>query len=503
MRRHLGTFLRENLLGLSLTMIGLLCLAASVVIHVGEPGRFPGFAFADGQSLSGPEFDDLERQNRAYEKIAQTVTPAIVNIRTTQVIRLQQSPFFADPFFRQFFGDMFGGVPREQREHSLGSGVILTPDGYIITNHHVIAKATEIEVMLSDKRTFRAKLVGADPRSDVAVIKIEGKDLPTVPWGDSNTLKPGAIVMAFGNPFGLSFTVTRGSVNAVGRSGLGIEDYEDFIQTDAAINPGNSGGALVNVRGQVVGINTAILSPTQGPRGQGGWAGVGFAIPSNTARHIMESLIKTGKVQRGYMGITPGDLNPALARQFKVPDVGGVLVNQVEPNSPAEKAGLRQGDVIRTLNGQKVDGVARFRALVAGMNPGSVVTLGILRDGQPETIKVTLAEQPTTIAGADGGQALIEGTLRGIMVQNLTPSIREQLGLRPSTRGVVIADLDPSAPAAQAGLQPGDVIQSINRQPVTSVAEFNRLASEVTGEVLLYVNRQGSSGFVTVTPDGE
>jgi serine protease Do len=230
---------------------------------------------------------------------------------------------------------------------------------------------------------------------------------------------------------------------------------------------------------------------------------VGFAIPSNTARHIMESLIKTGKVQRGYLGITPGDLNPALARQFKVPDVGGVLVNQVEPNSPAEKAGLRQGDVIRTLNGQKVDGVARFRALVAGMNPGSVVTLGILRDGQPETIKVTLAEQPTTIAGADGGQALIEGTLRGIMVQNLTPSIREQLGLRPSTRGVVIADLDPSAPAAQAGLQPGDVIQSINRQPVTSVAEFNRLASEVTGEVLLYVNRQGSSGFVTVTPDGE
>jgi serine protease Do len=505
MRRDLKTFLRENFLGLSLTMIGLLCLAGSIVIHEGEPGHFfPGFAFADGQSLSGPEFDELEKQNRAYEKIAQTVTPAIVNIRTTQVIRVQQSPFFADPFFRQFFGDMFGqGIPREQREHALGSGVILSAEGYIITNNHVIAKASEIEVMLSDKRTFKAKLVGADTRSDIAVIKIDGTNLPTVPWGDSSTLKPGAIVMAFGNPFGLSFTVTRGSVNAVGRSGLGIEDYEDFIQTDAAINPGNSGGALVNVRGQVVGINTAILSPTQGPGGQGGWAGVGFAIPSNTAKHIMESLIKTGKVQRGYMGITPGDLNPALARQFKVPDVSGVLVNQVEPNGPADKAGLKQGDVIRTMNGQTVDGMPRFRALVAGMSPGTAITLGILRDGKPETIKITLAEQPATVAGADGGQALTEGTLRGIMVQNLTPSIREQLGLPPSTRGVVISDLDQNAPAAQAGLQPGDVIQSVNRQPVASVEEFNHLATGAKGEVLLRVNRQGQSAFVVISPDGE
>jgi serine protease Do len=500
------TFLRENLLGLSLTLIGLLCLVSAAMMYRGGPGHFPGFALADGQSLSGSEFDELEKQNRAYEKIAQTVTPAIVNIRTTQVIRVQQSPYFADPFFRQFFGDMFGqpGIPREQREHALGSGVIISTEGYIITNNHVIAKATEIEVMSSDKRTFKAKLVGADPRSDIAVIKIEGKDLPTVPWGDSNVLKPGAIVMAFGNPFGLSFTVTRGSVNAVGRSGLGIEDYEDFIQTDAAINPGNSGGALVNVRGQVVGINTAILSPTQGPGGQGGgWAGVGFAIPSNTARHIMESIIKTGKVQRGYMGITPGDLNPALARQFKVPDVAGVLVNQVEANGPADKAGLKQGDVIRTLNGQTVDGVGRFRALIAGLSPGTQITLEILRDGKTETIKITLVEQPATMAGPDGGQALTEGTLRGIMVQNLTPPIREQLGLPPSTRGVVISDIDPNSPAAQAGLQPGDVIQGVNKLAVTSVEEFNRFAAQAKGEVLLRVNRQGQSAFVVITPDGE
>ena len=505
MRRDMKTFLRENFLGISLTMIGILCLAVAAMLHWAGPGYFPGFALADGPGLSGPEFDDLEKQNRAFEKIAQTVTPAIANIRTTQVIRVQQSPFFADPFFRQFFGDMFGqyGVPREQREHSLGSGVILSRDGYIITNHHVIAKATEIEVMMSDKRIFKAKVIGADPRSDVAVIKIEGKDLPIVPWGDSDSLKPGAIVMAFGNPFGLSFTVTRGSVNAVGRSGLGIEDYEDFIQTDAAINPGNSGGALVNVHGQVVGINTAILSPSQGQGGQGGWAGVGFAIPSNTARHIMESLIKTGKVQRGYIGINAGDLNPALARQFKVPDVGGVLVNQVEPNGPADKAGLKQGDVIRTFNGQKLDGTARFRALIAAASPGSSVTLEILRDGKPENIKVTLDVQPATVAGVDGGSAMTEGTLRGIMVQNLTPSIREQLGLPPSTTGVVISDLDPNAPAGQAGLQPGDVVQSINRRPVGTVEDFTEMAAQAKGEVLLRVNRQGRSAFVVINPDGE
>jgi len=506
MRREWRVLLRENFLGLSLTLIGLLCLSLAGILYMG-PGRFPQFALADGQELRGPEFDELEKQNRAYEKIAETVTPAIVNIRTTQVIKVRQSPFFNDPFFRQFFGDMFGqsGIPREQREHALGSGVIVSADGYIVTNNHVISKATEIEVMLSDKRTFKAKLVGADPRSDVAVIKVEGKNLPTVPWGDSSTLKPGAIVMAFGNPFGLSFTVTRGSVNAVGRSGLGIEDYEDFIQTDAAINPGNSGGALVNVRGQVVGINTAILSPTQGPGGQGGWAGVGFAIPSNATRRILESLIKTGKVQRGYLGITPGDLNPALAREFKVPDIAGVLVNQVEPGSPADKAGVKQGDVLRTLNGQTVDGTARFRSLVAGMNPGSEITLGILRDGKAETIKVTLGEQPASMAGPGGGgrQTPSEGTLRGIAVQDLTPSIRDQLGLHPNVRGVVISDLDPDSPAAAAGLQPGDVIQSINREPVNSVADFNRLAGRASGDVLLRVNRQGNSAFVAVSPGQE
>jgi len=382
----------------------------------------------------------------------------------------------------------------------LGSGVIVSPEGYIVTNSHVIAKATEIEVMLADKRTFKAKVVGADPRTDVGVIKIDGKGLPTVPWGDSASLKVGAIVMAFGNPFGLNFTVTRGIVSAVGRSGLGIEQYEDFIQTDAPFNPGNSGGALINVRGQVIGINTAILSPTQGPGGQGGWTGVGFAIPSNLVKHAMESLIKTGKVSRGYLGLAVGDLNPALARQFKVPDLSGVLINQVEPGAPAEKGGLKQGDVIRTLNGQTVDGADRFRSLVAGANPGSEMTLGILREGQPLTLKVSLSEQPGGAAGGGAGKPSSESTLRGITAQELTPSIREQLGLSPQTRGVVISDLEEDSPAAQQGLQPGDVIESINRQPVRSLEEFDRMAAQATGDVLLRVNRQGSSAFVVVSP---
>jgi serine protease Do len=378
------------------------------------------------------------------------------------------------------------GIPREEREHALGSGVIVSPDGYIVTNNHVIARASEIEIMLNDKRVFKGKVVGADPRTDVAVVKIDAKNLPTASWGDSSTLKVGAIVLAFGNPFGLNFTATSGIVSAVGRSGLGIEQYEDFIQTDAAINPGNSGGALVNARGQVVGINTAILSASQGMQGEGGSNGVGFAIPSNIVEHVMDSLIKTGKVSRGYMGITLGDLTPALAREFKVPDVSGALVNEVVPASPADKGGLTQGDVIRAYNGQTIDNRARFQSMVAGTDPGTEVTLGILRDGNPLTLKLTLGEQ-----------------LRGISVQDLTPSIREQLGLPTNTRGVVITELDPSSPAAQAGLQTCDVIESVNRQPVNSVSEFNRLTARAKGDTLLRVNRQGNSAFVAISPDGE
>jgi serine protease Do len=391
-------------------------------------------------------------------------------------------------------------IPREQRQRALGSGVIVSPDGYIVTNNHVVAKATEIQVSLSDKRTFKGKIVGADPQTDVAVIKIEASGLPVVPFGDSNQLKVGDTVMAFGNPFGQWFTVTRGIVSALGRSGMGIEGFENFIQTDAAINPGNSGGALVNVRGQVVGINTAILSGNSGPGGEGGSVGIGFAIPSSMAKHVMEDLIKTGKVTRGYLGIHPSNLSPDLAKQFKAPDTAGALVEDVSAGGPADKAGIKNGDVIRKLNGQQIDDAGQLTALITNLNPGAEANLDILREGQPVTIKVTLGERPAE-ASLRGGGTVQEGTLRGITVQNLTPSFREQLGLPGNTTGVVIAELTPDSPAAQQGLQPGDVIEGINRQPVRTVADFNRLAAQAKGQTLLRVNRQGNGAFVVISPD--
>lgn len=478
-------------------------LGLSFVLYQGS-NLFPGFALAQSKGLEGPDIDFLERQNQAYERIAKNVTPAIVAIESTQVIKVQQSPFLNDPFFRQFFGNMFPQVPREQREHALGSGVIVSADGYIVTNNHVIAKATEIEVDLSDKRSFKGKVVGADPQTDIAVVKIDGANLPTAPFGDSSQLKVGDIVMAFGNPFGQYFTVTRGSVSALGRSGNRIEGQngiEDFIQTDAAINPGNSGGALVNVRGQVIGINTAILSGNSGPGGEGGFVGIGFAIPSNMAKHVMEDLIKSGKVSRGYLGVQIRDLSDDLAKQFKVPDRLGALAEDVTPGGPADKAGLKNGDVIRKLNGQTIEDSGQLTVQVTSLSPGSVATLDIIRDGQPMTIKVTLGERPSDLSARAGGGGVQEGTLRGMQVQNLTPSIRDQFGLPPSVNGVIITQLDPNSPAAQNGLQEGDVIESINRQPVRNVGDFNRLAPQAKGQVLLRVNREGQGQFVVISPD--
>jgi serine protease Do len=456
---------------------------------------------AQGKGLDGPDIDALERQNQAYERIAKAVTPAIVAIQSTQVIKVQQSPFMNDPFFRQFFGNNFPQIPREQREKALGSGVIVSPEGYIVTNNHVVAKATKISVTLSDKRTFEGKVVGADPQTDVAVVKIEGSGLPTAPFGNSDQLKVGDTVMAFGNPFGQYFTVTRGSVSALGRSSGQIEELQNFIQTDAAINPGNSGGALVNVRGQVVGINTAILSGNSGPGGEGGSVGIGFAIPSNMAKHVMEDLIKTGKVSRGYLGVQITDLTDDLAKQFKVPDTSGALAQDVTAGGPAEKAGLKTGDVIRKLNGQPIPDAGQLTAQVTNLSPGSVATLDILRDGQPLTLKVTLGERPSDLNARLGGGSVQQGTLRGIAVQNLTSSLRDEVGIPPNVTGVVIVQLDPNSPAAQYGLQAGDVIEGINRQPVRNVADFNKLAAQAKGQTLLRINRQGNGVFVVISPD--
>jgi serine protease Do len=500
MRANTKQFLRENLFGLSLTFIGVVCLALSGLLYEGRR-VFPQFTLAEGAGLNGQEIDTLEQQNKAYERIAQSVTPAIVAIQSTQVIKVQQSPFMMDPFFRQFFGNMFPfGVPQEQREHALGSGVIVSADGYIVTNNHVVPKAAQIEVILSDHRHFKGKVVGADPQTDIAVIKIDATNLPVVPFGDSGQMKVGDTVMAFGNPFGQYFTVTRGSVSALGRSLADPDKFEDFIQTDAAINPGNSGGALVNVRGQVIGINTAIISGNSGPGGEGSFIGIGFAIPSNTAKHVMEDLIKTGKVTRGYLGVGIDNLTEALAKEFKIPDTSGALVDDVTPGGPADKAGIKDGDVIRKLNGQTVESGEQLTAMVTNVNPGTEVKLDIIRDGQPMSIHVTLGERPANLPVSAGvGKAPSEGALRGVTVQNLTPDIRDQLGLPNNVRGVVVTQVDPSSPAAQA-LAEGDVIEGINRHPVNSIADFNRFAAEAKGQTLLRIIRQGYGQYIVITP---
>jgi serine protease Do len=509
MRRLNKQFLRENLLGLSLVLVGLMCLSLVGVQYFGHRSSTV-FALGDTQGLDGPDINALELQNKAYERIAKEVTPAIVSIQSTQVIKVQQSPFFGDPFFRQFFGDMMPqGIPREQREHALGSGVVVSADGYILTNDHVVRQATTIDVQLSDKRQFKAKVVGADKASDIAVLKISATDLPTAHLGDSETLKVGDIVMAFGNPFGLDFTVTRGAVSALGRSGASIEgrgSLSSFVQTDAAINPGNSGGALVNVHGQVVGINTAILSGNSGPGGEGGFIGIGFAIPINMARHVMEDLVKTGKVSRGYLGAGVTDVTQDFAKQFSAPDTKGAFIQNVTPDGPSAKAGLKAGDIVRKFNGSGVESGDDLVSKVTNAEPGSTATLDILRDGKAMALKVVLGQRPEDLnaqGGPEGGggseKAPSGSALAGVSVQNLTPGIRDQLNVPSSVQGVVVSDVDQNSPAA-GYLSRGDVIESIDRQPVQNIADFNRLAAAAKGQTLLRINRQGSGAYIVITP---
>jgi serine protease Do len=487
-------FSSNNSLGIRLTFIGLLCAAAATITYL-SPSTYSVFALAQDKALDRADINTLQALNKAYERIAQMVTPAIVSIQSTQVVKVQMAPLSP-----QFFGNQ-DQTPREQREHALGSGVLVSADGYILTNNHVIENATSIKVMLSDKRTFTGKVVGADPQTDVAVIKIEGENLPTASLGNSSNLYVGDIVMAFGNPYGLNFTVTRGAVSALNRSEGAIEDIQNFIQTDAPINPGNSGGALVDVRGEVVGINTAILSGQSGPGEGGGSVGIGFAIPINMAKHVMEDLVKSGKVSRGYLGAQIQSLDEGLAHAFAVPDTSGALVENVSPGGPADNAQLKNGDVIRKYNGQAVTDAGQLIALVTDTIPGTVATLDILRDGKSLNVKITLGERPSALGvHASLGKPPAQGTLGGVSVQSLTPELREQLGVPPGTQGVVISNLDPSSPAAQSGIRQGDVIESINRQPVHSVADFERLAAEAKADTLLRINRQGSGAFVVVSP---
>jgi serine protease Do len=448
---------------------------------------------------SGVSGEALPSGTTSFAPVLKPVLSAVVNISSSKVVKTPQgqNPFFSDPFFRQFFGGQFPGgqEPREQKEQSLGSGVIVSPKGYILTNNHVVDGATDIKVFLPDKRQFKGTVVGTDPKTDVAVVKIDATDLPTITFGDSSKIQVGDLAFAVGDPFGIGETATMGIVSATGRNGLDIEDYEDFIQTDASINPGNSGGALVNARGELIGINTAILS-----RG-GGNQGIGFAIPINMARHVMDEILKNGKVVRGYIGVIIQEVTPGLAKAFNVPEGKGALIGDVTAGGPAAKAGLQKGDVIEALNGQTVSNINSLRLEIASMAPGTVVHLKVLRNGQEREVAVTLGQLPEKEAQTAPGESNEGSPMSGVQVDELTPSIANELGISPATKGVVVTQVDGESPAADAGLRRGDVIEQINRHQVTSVSEFNRLVTEAGKQTLvLLVNRGGTTSFVVVQP---
>lgn len=438
-----------------------------------------------------------------FSAVAAKDVPAIVNIASTKIVRSpeggQMSPFFSDPFFRQFFGDQFTPqqqMPREQREHSLGSGVIVSPDGYVLTNNHVVDGADDIKVTLGDKRDFKARVIGTDPRTDIAVLKLEAKGLPVLVFGDSSKVRVGDFALAIGNPFGLNQTVTMGIVSATGRGNLGIEDYEDFIQTDASINPGNSGGALVNVNGELIGINTAILSG-----GGGGNQGIGFAIPINMARQVMDQILTQGKVIRGYLGAWIQPVTPQIAKAFGLSKAQGALLGDVEPAGPAGKSGLQKGDIVLEMDGQPITDTREFRLKIAMMKPGTTVKVRVFHNGTEREVPVVLGALPAKAASGQSEAGALSAALQGISVDELTPQIARQLGLPPKIQGVVVTSVQPGSAAAEADLRRGDVIQEVNRKPVHSVSEFSNAISLLGKQnVLLLINRGGNTLYVVVEP---
>jgi serine protease Do len=434
-----------------------------------------------------------------FSSVLKPALPAVVNIHTSKIVKQRQgmNPFGNDPMFRQFFGDQVPqGKAQPEREQSLGSGVILTPDGTIVTNNHVIDGASDIKVQLSDKREFQAKLIGTDPKTDVAVLKIDASGLPTLPLGDSSALHVGDLVFAIGDPFGIGETATMGIVSATGRGGLQIEQYEDFIQTDASINPGNSGGAMIDLHGNLVGINTAILTG-----GGGGNQGVGFAIPISLAKNVMDQILTHGKVVRGYLGVYIQDVDPKIAKAFGLEQAGGALVGDVSPDTPAARAGLKKGDVILKLNGEPVDSRNQLTLRVSQTPPGTSVKLGVWHDGKLEDVKVTLGELPEKSAKLEGEETTGNSALEGVDVDEITPDIAQDLKLPSGTHGVVVTSVDPASPAATTGLSRGDVIQEVNHKPVHSVAEYNQaITSSGKKPVLLLVNHGGRTTFIVVEP---
>jgi serine protease Do len=460
--------------------------------------------------------------DQAVEAVASRVSPAVVNIQVTsrgssehetsgeQDQSQQGEPQQLPPGFAQFFGQNGpfgggGGMQRQQGpqiEHGIGSGVIISPDGYIVTNNHVVDGAMEMRVTLSDRRVLTAKLVGVDKLTDLAVVKVDAHDLPSIAWGDSAKLKPGQTVLAFGSPFGyFQNSVTRGIVSAVNRDNPYKDDARKpggYIQTDAAINPGNSGGALVNAHGELVGINTFIISNS------GSFAGAGFAIPSQIVRSTAEQLIKTGAVHHGYLGISMNDVTPANASFFNLKEATGAIVAQVTPDSPAGRAGLKNGDVIDTLNGQKVENGSALQVAVSEDTPGTDIELGIIRNGSHQTINVKVGEyHKDAEVASDGDAAGPQKGKLGLAVAELTPDVRQQLHIPSQVNGVAVESVRPASPAEDAGLAPGDVILEVDRKPVTSAEQFvNEAHATPAGkDLLLLVWSQGNASYRVVHTD--
>ncbi|MGA8617505.1 MAG: Do family serine endopeptidase [Candidatus Sulfotelmatobacter sp.] len=467
--------------------------------HAAIAAPTPAAAALDDNSVSA-----LLSLDHAMEALAARVTPAIVNVTVTSKTDAEMGDDEDMPDMQQFgqqFGQPFGMPmqPRPRVEHGLGSGVIISPDGYIVTNNHVVDGAVDINVTMSNKRILPAKLVGADPLTDLAVIKVNASGLPSVPWGDSTQLRPGQTVLAFGNPFGFRFTVTRGIVSALNRPNPSARDRRkpgEFIQTDAAINPGNSGGPLVDARGEVIGINTFLISSN------GQFSGMGFAIPTQIVRPTVETLIKYGKVSHGYMGIGISDVTPENSRFFDLKKAEGAVVTQVEPNSPGAKAGLKTGDVITGLDGQTVGDAGALQVEVGQKRPGTTVKLDVIRDGKDINVPVTLASMGNK-NGEEESASTEHGKPRwGLGLADLTPDAREQLQAPKDIHGAMVGNVQPGSPADNAGLQRGDVIVEVNRHPVQSASdaaqELGKIAKGQDALVLVWSN--GGNTFRVLHP---
>jgi len=415
----------------------------------------------------------------------ENVTPAVVNIATEGRVQLKQNPLFNDPFFRRFFNIPNQQQPLERKTQSLGSGVIVDAKrGLVLTNNHVIANAVEITVTMRDGRQLKAEVVGTDPETDVAVIKIPAGNLIDIKPTDSDKLRVGDFVVAIGNPFGLGQTVTSGIVSALSRSGLGIEGYEDFIQTDASINPGNSGGALVNLRGELIGINTAIFSQS------GGNIGIGFAIPINLALQITEQLMENGSVDRGFIGIQAQDLNPDLAEAFGVKDNRGAIINSVMPDSPAEKAGLKPGDVITSVNGKSIKSASDVRLHIGLLPVGEKVVFEVLREGKRKRLTAKIAANTK----AAEKPAAVNPRLEGVSIGE----IDENSPYYGRLKGVVVADIDRASHAWSSGMRKGDIITSVNRVAIGSMSEFLKSVDGKKGALLLRIVRGRSAAFLVI-----